>query len=147
MQQTNPGNNLNITAGSDNIAFTAGGRTFLFPLSGPTSQFICTTGVTCASGGGQAVLLQPGSAQTDTGSGSSIFINNTGGGNLAQLQSGGVNRFVIDNGGNVTAGNLTVGTISSGNINAGNINGSIITGTKRECRHGQLADRRCHSHR
>ena len=74
---------LDISAGSsNNIDFTADGRTFSFPTTGVANQIICTTAVSCASGGGQAVLLQPGSAQSDTGVGSSIFINNTGGGNL-----------------------------------------------------------------
>ena len=34
----------------------------------------------------------------------SIFINDTGGGNLLQLQTGGANRFVVDNSGNVGIG-------------------------------------------
>ncbi len=122
IQQTAAGSNLNINAGGDNISFTADGRTFIFPTSGPASQTICTTGITCASGGGQAVLLQPGSAQSDTGSGPSVFLNNTGGGGLLELQSSGVDRFVVDNSGNVTAaGSLTLGsalTVANGGTGA-----------------------------
>ena len=119
---------LDISAGSsNNIDFTADGRTFSFPTTGASSQTICTTGITCASGGGQAVLLQPGSAQSDTGVGSSIFINNTGGGNLIELQGAGSDEFVVANNGNTTVGgDLTVSsTISS----ATNTNLSIDAGS------------------
>jgi len=120
LQQTSAGNNLNVSAGNDSLVFTAGGRTFEFPTSGPSSQVICTTGISCASGGGQAVLLQPGSAQLDTGSGSAIFINNTGGGDLLELQGAGSDRFVVTNSGNTTisgtlavqGSNTTIGTAS-----------------------------------
>ena len=108
-QQTAAGSDVNISAGTDSLIFTAGGRTFQFPTSGPGSQVICTTGISCASGGGQAVLLQPGSAQLDTGTGSSLLINNTGGGNLVELQGAGSDRFVVTNGGNATiSGTLAV---------------------------------------
>ncbi|HXR49930.1 MAG TPA: hypothetical protein VN778_02795, partial [Verrucomicrobiae bacterium] len=111
LQQTAAGNNVAISAGSDSIVFTDGSRTFAFPAGGGANQTICTTGVTCASGGGIAVLLQPGAAQADTGAGSSIFVNNTGGGNLLELQGAGSDRFVVTNGGNVTAGGtLTLGS-------------------------------------
>lgn len=125
LQRGSPGNNLSIYAGSDNIAFTANGRTFVLPNTGPSSQTICTTGYSCAIGPGTAVQLQPGSAQTDTGAGSSIFINNTGGGNLLQLQGAGSDSFVVTNVGNVTAkGDLTVqgGDLTLGAVGtAGNI--------------------------
>ncbi|HSX27304.1 MAG TPA: hypothetical protein VLG25_00830, partial [Patescibacteria group bacterium] len=120
-QQTGSGNNVNLSAGNDDIVFTAGGRTFQFPTSGPASQTICTTGVTCASGGGQAVILAPGSAQTDNTADDSIFINDTGGGNLLHLQSSGIDRFIVDNSGNLTTGTINGQTISS----AANFTGSI----------------------
>jgi fibronectin-binding autotransporter adhesin len=126
LQQTAAGNNVNISAGNDSLIFTAGGRTFEFPTSGPGSQVICTTGISCASGGGQAVLLQPGSSQLDTGSSSSIFINNTGGGNLLQLQGAGSDRFVVTNAGNTTiAGSLAVQGAST-TIGTASQQGSLI---------------------
>ncbi len=59
------------------------------------------------SGGGASgfVSLGPAAADIDTSANPSIFINDTGGGNLLQLQSGSTNRFVIDNSGNVGIGN------------------------------------------
>jgi hypothetical protein len=113
LQQTTPGSNLNINAGSDGIVFTAGGRTFILPTTGPGSQTICTSGFSCAVGPGTAVQLQPGTAQGDTGSGPSIFINNTGGGMLTELQSGGIDRFVVANNGSVTSGTINGQTINS----------------------------------
>ncbi len=52
LQQTATGNDIAINAGSDDIVFTVGGRTFQLPTSGPASQTICTTAVGCAGGGG-----------------------------------------------------------------------------------------------
>lgn len=107
--QTASGNNLIVSASADALSFISGGRTFILPTNGPGSQTICTTGVSCAAGGGQAVLLAPGSAQTDPSADASIFINDTGGGNLLQLQSGGVDRFVVANNGDInTSGLLNV---------------------------------------
>ncbi|MEI9913654.1 MAG: hypothetical protein WDN66_01455 [Candidatus Saccharibacteria bacterium] len=104
IEQTASGNNVSISAGTDSIQFTAGGRTFAFPTVGPGSQTICTSGASCGSGGGTAVQLQPGEAQIDTGTGSSIFINNTAGGNLIELQGAGNDEFVVNNSGNTTVG-------------------------------------------
>ncbi len=133
LQQTSAGNNVSLDAGNDNLIFTAGGRVFEFPTSGPGSQIICTTGITCVAGGGQALLLQPGSAQIDNGVDSSIFVNNIGGGNLLQLQSGGINRFVVSNSGNVAAANITQNGNSvcdnSGNCAAAGGAGGDLTGT------------------
>jgi len=106
IQQTSSGQNVTINAGTDNITFTAGGRDFVFPTSGPASQTICTTGVTCVAGGGQAVLLAPGSAQTDTTSDVSIFVNDTGGGNLLQLQNGSADKFIVASNGDTTVGGI-----------------------------------------
>lgn len=115
LQQTVAGNNVSINAGTDSIVFTAGGRTFTFPASGPASQTICTDGVSCASGGGQAVILSPTSVQNDTSTDASIFLNDTGGGNLIQVQSLGINRLVVDNVGNTSvAGSLTVASLGNG---------------------------------
>ena len=118
--------NLDINGGSTNISFEnqSGANSFLFPTSGGTGQVICTSGISCASGGGQAVLLEPSSVQTASANKTSIFVNKAGGsGNLLQLQAGGSDALVIDNSGNstfsnlTTANNLTVnGTLTSNNI-------------------------------
>jgi hypothetical protein len=113
--QTGAGNSINIDAGNDFITFTAGGRVFQLPNSGGAAQTICTTGASCASGGGTAVLLASGSVQNDSDPSASIFINDTGGGNLLQLQTGGVDRFTIANNGNATiSGSLTVASLGNG---------------------------------
>ena len=100
-----------LTTDSTGISFTVGGRTFILPTTGGANQTICTTGVSCAAGGGQALLLAPGSAQTDNTADASIFVNDTGGGNLIQIQRNGVNRFVVDNNGNVTFGGTSSSTL------------------------------------
>lgn len=123
--QTANGQNVSISAGNDVITFTAGGRSFIFPTSGGASQTICTTGVSCAAGGGQAVLLAPGSAQTDSSTDASLQINKTGAsGNLIEFTTGSgtpVQKFTIDYSGNeILAGDLAVngGDItSSGGLN------------------------------
>jgi len=62
----------------------------------------------------QLVQLAPSTVQTFSSANSAIFLNNTGAGNLLQLQST-TDKFVVSNGGNVTAaGALTVqGTAGS----------------------------------
>ena len=117
LAQTAAGQNVAINASNDVITFTAGGRSFVFPTSGVASQTICTTGVSCASGGGQAILLAPGSAQTDTSTFSAIQINKTGAsGNLLELTTGAgsTQKFTIDYSGNaIVAGTLSVGGLST----------------------------------
>ncbi|MEI9913649.1 MAG: hypothetical protein WDN66_01425 [Candidatus Saccharibacteria bacterium] len=53
-------NNLVISGGSNNIMLSndGGANTFLLPTTGGTGQTFCTTGITCASGGGQAVMMK-----------------------------------------------------------------------------------------
>ena len=119
-------------APTGDLVFEVGGRSFVFPSTGPTSQTICTLAITCTPGGGTAsVTLQPSTVQEDIGSGASIFINNTGGGELLHLQGNTVDAFVVENNGDTAiggdtsvAGDLTV----SGAINASTINGGVITG-------------------
>lgn len=112
--QTADGQDLNIDAGNNVITFTAGGRTFILPTTGPSAQTICTTGISCAEGGGQAVLLASGSAQTNNTTDSAIFINATSTGKHIQLQSAGTDVFVISH-----TGVLTLGT-------PGSVEGSIV---------------------
>ena len=102
LSQTSAGNAVVVNAAADQITFQANGRTFQFPSTGAASQTICTTGITCVAGGGQAILLAPGSAQTDTSVDVSIFVNDTGGGNLLQLQTAGADKFVVANNGDTS---------------------------------------------
>ncbi len=120
------GNNITINSGSNNILFMnqGGANSFMLPTSGGLGQVICTSGITCASGGGQAVILEPSGVQTANANLTAVFINKaSGSGNLIQLQAAGSNAFVIDNSGNTnisgttTANNLTVnGTLTSNNL-------------------------------
>ena len=110
--------NLSLAQGStisddagNGVIFSVGTRQFIFPSSGGNFQTICTTGITCAAGGGQAVILAPGSAQTNNTADAAIFMNATGTGNLLQLQSGGLDKFVVS-----SAGVLTTATINTNNI-------------------------------
>ncbi len=108
----NNGDNLAIT-GSNNITFSNsnGANTFVFPTSGGPGQVICTTAISCAAGGGQAVLLEPTGIQSVTANKTSIFVNKAGGtGNLIDLQDNGNDEFVVNNTGTTTISNLVVGT-------------------------------------
>jgi len=115
------GGNLTVSGGLglSSSSITVGGITFALPTSGPANQTICTTAVSCASGGGVAVTLNPGPPETDTGSGYSIAVNNTGGGNLLQLQSNGANAFTVAADGSIMVGGA--GTVA-GNFG---INGTL----------------------
>ncbi len=66
---------------------------------------------TGGSAGG--VSLAPSSADVDSSTNPSIFINDTAGGNLLQLQAGAVNRFVVGNTGTVMAGAYNGLTLTS----------------------------------
>ena len=77
------------------------------------------------------VQFAPAAAQADNSANPSIFINDTAGGNLLQLQSGGTNRFIVDNNGNVTSagsGSFATGltVVAGGMTVTGN---STIAGT------------------
>jgi hypothetical protein len=114
------GGNVTIDANADVIVFkTSGGATsFRFPTSGGTNQTICTSGIACATGGGQAVLLEPGSAQTVGANTTAIFVNkNAGTGNILQLQSSGVDALVLDNTGKTIVANAQItGTLTTNTI-------------------------------
>ena len=120
---------ININADDDAIIFTAGGRTFVLPTSGPASQTICTDGVSCASGGGVALLLAPSTEQTDSSTNAAINVDKTGAsGNLIELTVSSAQRFTVDYSGNATvAGNInaTAGSIQTGGTtrvdNSGNL--------------------------
>lgn len=108
LQQTAVGNDVTINAGNDQITFYANGLSFVFPSTGGSGQTICTTGVSCAAGGGQAVILAPNNSGTPAAQENasptipSIFIDNTGGANILQLQNNGTDSFVVSQSGAVT---------------------------------------------
>ena len=119
LSQTGVGNNVVIDAGADGVLITDGNRTFQFPGGGGAVQTVCTTQGNCGGGGATPVLLAPGAAQSDSSADVSIFINDTGGGHLIQLQSGGVDRLVVTNSGNTTVGgSLTVSGLGNGPVRA-----------------------------
>jgi fibronectin-binding autotransporter adhesin len=117
------GNELQISSSNNNIIFSINGgiRKFSFPTTGGvdySTQTICTTAISCASGGGQAVLLEPGtSAQTTTSSDASIWVNRaSGSGNILQFQSGGNDMFVLNSSGAASFSNsagITIGKAST----------------------------------
>ncbi|MGZ6005159.1 MAG: hypothetical protein ACXWLH_03325, partial [Candidatus Saccharimonadales bacterium] len=117
--QTGSGQDLTIQAGSNSnvITLVSNGISFILPTSGGATQTICTTGISCVAGGGQAVLLQPGATPQTNASAtdSSIFINNTSTADILQLQSSGVDSFVVDSNGNLSLG-LSDGSGTSGTI-------------------------------
>jgi hypothetical protein len=130
--KTTPTGAGNLSIHSDgagsNITFltNAGNDSFLFPTGGGMGQTICTTGVTCASGGGQAVILEPGGGvQTASGNINAIFVNKaSGSGDLIDLQAAGNDAFVIDNTGNTT---ITGGGVTNGFTIGGTLGVNTIT--------------------
>ncbi len=119
--------NASSITSSGQITFFANGQSYILPTTGGPGQTICTTGITCTAGGGEAVALGPNVAGVSTAQqnaspiNSSIFINNTGGANLLQLQSSGSDVFLVDSSGNVTATSF-IGTGSGlTSLNASNI--------------------------
>lgn len=79
-----------------------------------------------ASGAAGAVSLSPGSADADSDADSSIFINDTGGGNLLRLQQGGVDRFVISNAGVIATASVGSGAVINNSISGDDILDSSI---------------------
>ncbi len=119
-------------AGSNINFYTDGGaNSFMFPTTGGTGQTICTSGITCASGGGQAVILEPGTGsgtvQTASSNRTAIWVNKaSGSGNLIELQDGGNDAFVIDNAGNTT---ITTGSVTNNFSVGGTLGVNTITPT------------------
>jgi hypothetical protein len=120
----------NLSVSSDgagsNITFliNGGNDSFLFPTGGGMGQTICTTAITCASGGGQAVILEPGGVQTASANKTAIFVNKaSGSGNLIELQAAGSDAFAIDNTGNTTikGGGVTNGFNVGGTLGVNTI--------------------------
>ncbi|HEY4964701.1 MAG TPA: hypothetical protein VIH90_08495, partial [Candidatus Saccharimonadales bacterium] len=115
--------NIVIDAGTQNVTFKSGANSFIFPTSGGTGQVICTSGITCASGGGQALILEPSGVQSVNQNKTSIYVNKASGtGNLLDLQTGGSDALVIDNTGNATFSNTTTAA-------ALNVTGTLQTNT------------------
>lgn len=67
----------------------------------------------CSGATGNFIKLAPGTAQVDSSTASSIFLNKTGAsGNLIELQASGSDVFAVDNAGNLTLGNAADHTIA-----------------------------------
>lgn len=84
--------------------------------------------------------LAPSTAQADASASPSIFVNDTGGGNLLQLQTGGgspVNQFIVGNTGAVTAASTIQGTSLNGTTG---INTGAAGGTQRIDVNGNLVN-------
>jgi ACR3 family arsenite efflux pump ArsB len=117
------GSHGNITFENDNGI--GGTNSFIFPTSGGMGQVICTSGITCASGGGQAVILEPGSVQTANTNNTAVFIDKqSGSGDLIDLQDANTDAFVIDNAGNTT---ITTGSVTNGFTIGGTLGVNTIT--------------------
>ncbi|HSX44532.1 MAG TPA: hypothetical protein VLF39_00255 [Candidatus Saccharimonadales bacterium] len=155
IQQTANGQNMSINAGADSLTITTGAGSLIFsdgsnsftlPTTGGLNQVICTSGITCAAGGGVAVTLGPNDgfssqAQSDPSAYNSIFIDKANAsGNILDLQRGGTDELVVANNGDTTiastltvqsAGSLTLGNTSgaaTGSIGFRNgTNGNVIT--------------------
>jgi len=121
--QTAGGNNITVNAGSDGITFTALGINYTFQTGDNSpNQTICTSGVSCATGGGVAVLLGPATVQADASTNPMIFLNKTGAsGNLLELKQAGTDKFAVDFSGNTTlASGATLKTNSIAQTGSGN---------------------------
>ena len=127
LTQTVAGQSITVDAGVDGITLKANNRTFILPTSGGANQTICTTGISCVAGGGQAVLLAVGSAQTDNTTSPSIYIDKTNsGGNILQLQTSGIDKLIVDGNGILKINTVVPisGTFTLGNVaNAFDIQG------------------------
>lgn len=81
----------------------------------------------CSGAHGNFVQLAAGSAQLDSSTASSIFINKTGAsGNLLELQTNGTDSFGVSNSGDVTFGNNADHSVGVLGANTGN-NGNSLT--------------------
>jgi hypothetical protein len=141
------GSNQAITLDSGTANLIQLGTSDIFQVgalaAAANNNFICISAsnqlASCNASGG-FVSLAASAADTDTSANASIFVNDTGGGNLIQMQTSGTNRFVVDGSGNVTAaGNVdlshataaTVATTTAGStltVKSAN-NGSGASGT------------------
>jgi len=127
LQQVGAGNDY-VETNSSTITFNSGGT------SGRKVVVMSKQGLTA----GTSLPVGSATATTDSSANASILINDTGGGNLLQLQVSGVDKFTIDNTGAVTtsgaltlpANGLTVGTTqlvaASGNIGIGTASPGVL---------------------
>lgn len=104
-------------SGTGQLTIHANGAVYSLPSGGGT-QTICTTASPCPGVGAISVLLAPGAVAQPNNSAtdSSIFIKNTGGAKLVELQKASGDVFTIDNNGNtvINSGTLTVSTLANG---------------------------------
>ncbi|MEI9913647.1 MAG: hypothetical protein WDN66_01415 [Candidatus Saccharibacteria bacterium] len=87
--------------------------------------------LTLSSGGG--VNIGPNTAQTDTSNNPSIYLNKTGTGDLLDLQTSGVDEFVVSDTGQITTGTIDYsqvqGAPSSTVTDIDGVSGSVGLGT------------------
>jgi hypothetical protein len=103
-----------------------GASNFTLTLPAQTGT-ICSTGSVCSGyqAAGNFVNFTPSAQQVDASSFPSLWINDTGGGNLIHLRQGGTDRFIVTN-----AGNLAVGGVGTSTL-AGDLDvaGTLFAGT------------------
>lgn len=90
------------------------------------------TVTTNASTGSGYVLLGPAAVQTESGAVASIFLNDTGGGNLLHLQSGGFDRLVVSNTGvisSATWSGTAIGAVYGGTGQTAVVTGDLLYGS------------------
>ncbi len=90
---------INITSASSGLIVTPDGSgNFVLSLSGV--------------GASGTVSLGPASAQADSSTNPSIFINKTGAGDLLELQFGGTDQFVVNSSGAITSGTIPYSSVT-----------------------------------
>ena len=70
------------------------------------------------AGAGSGLTLAPPLPDTDGSANDSVYINDTGGGNLLRLQSSGADKFVVDGAGLLTTGSVGAARIAGGDLPA-----------------------------
>lgn len=118
---------LNSYSGASDPAIGVNGAMY---YNTSMNAFRCYTNgawANCSGATGSFVQLAPSSAQIDSSTNSSIFLNKTGAsGDLVELQSNGQDSFIISNTGNVTLGNNANHSLAVVTAAAGN-NGNALT--------------------
>ncbi|HAT71422.1 MAG TPA: hypothetical protein DCS63_01225, partial [Elusimicrobia bacterium] len=77
------------------------------------------------AGAGSGITLAAPSPDNDVSINDSIYINDTGGGNLVRLQTAGVDKFVVDGTGLLLTGSIGAARIASGSLGTNVISSSV----------------------
>lgn len=93
---------------------------------GTNTSWVCAAD----AGAGTGVTLAPGVADPDALAGASIWINDTGGGNLLELEQGAADRFVVNNAGFIITGSVDSAAIVSGAVNTSKLAADAVDSTK-----------------